>query len=795
MRNYTTKKPFALILIVLILSNGISVFAQAKRAGVKPKTATPSVAAAETLVSENGSAAMNAAWQSGKLPAPLPVPSQNADEAAAILAQKVAAKSNESIPALLTALQMSGFFVTDQSGKTLYSPADGKGQGLTINGWEAASVAKMYGDGKQTNLAELGEKLRSIPILKEADVADYLLGGVRRNAENGRDKHLRVWARFIVELGKNSAAKYDLLKGSAGAEQVSLDAIQHLLLMRRLYGDLFAVSERHKPQSPTMMGAVFQPASQPQFIDAKFSANEIFAPARPGFENFSQVARRADDAAAQKQIPCRMDGLAPTVMDGAATIMGVGFGELTGYLEDYFEDTPAGEKIKNFGKIIAAMNIILAYAKFIQTYASLEAKIVMEDAPPLVRTKNAAAGERKKFRTEVRVNIGNWQMYNCIRTAMNITTGLDFATLNDGPLGDVGIRWHLDEGGANGGGEQIVGFTQEGATRIQDKGTSAGTGTNAVRDLTYTKTDDQGIARIILEGTPQRNFKGANAVPVTKQAKIRTTIKMKAGEIKGDMVDVAGQAIANIPGLITMPTELLYRMDWASVASLTVPVRDWEICEGRGWNGTIEVSYRKSENWTKVTNKGEHLSDQHYSGTEQYKWIYTYDAIFNVQDSPGEMNEDGSITAELNGSITAEALRLSETKDSWTTKTDCFPDPPRVAGRNSMSIIKESGKINETGDRGTLRITGDKFKIAFLISEIGGKYEKRESMKDFGWCMMDMNPPHESTSESSMSFSMEGIVIEGTIDPKTPTVLQGSQSYTDEAGMEVVLRWSLRKCS
>jgi hypothetical protein len=214
-----------------------------------------------------------------------------------------------------------------------------------------------------------------------------------------------------------------------------------------------------------------------------------------------------------------------------------------------------------------------------------------------------------------------------------------------------------------------------------------------------------------------------------------------------------------------MPTELLYRMDWASIASLTVPVRDWEVCEGRGWNGTIEVSHRKSESWTKVTNKGEHISDQHYSGTEQYKWIYIYDAIFNVQDSPGYINEEtGLISATLKGSITAEALRASETKDSWTTKTDCFPDPPRIAGRNSLGIIKESGKINETTEDGTLQIDGDKFKISFLISEIGGKREHRQSMKDFGWCMMEMNPPHDSTSESSMSFSMEGIVIEGSIE-------------------------------
>lgn len=784
-------KKITAILILFTFFSSLPFSAQ-----TKGKTAqTPT----ELLASETNST-MSSAWKNGVLPKPLPLPAGNTDEVTAILAQKIAAKNEESIPALLTALQLSGFFITDKEGKVFLAPPDGKGQGLTINGWEVASAAKMFGDGRATNLAELGEKLQSIPELKQADVDDFLLEGVRRNADNNRNAFLRIWARFIVELGKNSASKYNILSG-ASAEHVSLDAIQHLLLMRRLYGDAFALSQKYKPQTT---GADFRRESEPHFIKAGFSANKFSA--FQGGENHFRANEFVSNKmlpADEKQIPCRMDGNAPTVMDASATILGVGFGEFTGYLEDAFEGTPTGDNIKKFTKITGIMNILLAYAKFIQTYASLESKIVLEGSPPLVRTKNAVAGERKNLRTEVRVNIGNWQMYNCIRTAMNVTTGIDFATINDGPLSDVGIRWHLDEGGgkdvySNTGGitgkEQIVGFAQTGSTRIQDQGTSAGTGNNAVKDVTYTKTDDKGIARIILEGSPQKNFKGANAVAVTKQAKIRTTIKMKAGEIKGDMVDVAGQAIAGIPGLITMPVELLYRMDWASVASLTVPVRDWEDCEGKGWNGTIEVSYRKTESWTKVTNKGEHMSDQHHSGTEQYKWYYNYDAIFNVKDSPGEAYEDGGYSATLKGKITAEALRVSKHKHSWTTKLNCFPDPTRIAGSNALTIIKESGKIDETIDDGTLRINGGEFKISFLISEIGGTNVNTTNIKPFGFCMPEMNPPTDTTHESSMSFSVEGITIEGTLDPNNPNQIEGSKSYTDDLGNEVVIRWSLRNC-
>jgi hypothetical protein len=89
------------------------------------------------------------------------MPEGDTDDVVAVLARKVAAKDGESIPALLRALQLAGFFITNQDGSILLAPANGKGQGLTLNGWEIAGAAKMYGDGKTVNLAELSELERS----------------------------------------------------------------------------------------------------------------------------------------------------------------------------------------------------------------------------------------------------------------------------------------------------------------------------------------------------------------------------------------------------------------------------------------------------------------------------------------------------------------------------------------------------------------------------------------------------------------------------------------------------------
>jgi hypothetical protein len=141
----------------------------------------------------------------------------------------------------------------------------------------------------------------------------------------------------------------------------------------------------------------------------------------------------------------------------------------------------------------------------------------------------------------------------------------------------------------------------------------------------------------------------------------------------------------------------------------------------------------------------------------------------------------------LNGTLTAEASRITDEKKSWSTKGNCAR-----AGVNSTSLINERGKLETEIDDGTLQISGNEFKIAFLISEIPATRTHHTTVKHFGWC--GENQDGDTTDESSMSFSVEGITIEGMIDPKNPNQIEGSKSYTDEMGNEVTLRWSLRNC-
>lgn len=216
-------------------------------------------------------------------------------------------------------------------------------------------------------------------------------------------------------------------------------------------------------------------------------------------------------------------------------------------------------------------------------------------------------------------------------------------------------------------------------------------------------------------------------------------------------------------------------------------------CAG-GFSGKIEITMRKTEGWTKVTKKGEHISDQYYSGTAEYKWSFDYTGAFDVADSPGDTDEAGDISATLKGAFKAQAARITDEKDNWTTTTDCFPDPPRTAGQNSFSLIREEGRAAGMIDDGVLQMKGSKYRIAFGFPEITAKRTHRTQVKPFGWCMADANPPSDTTDEGDVSFSAETVEIEGALDPKNPDLIQGTRTFTDELGNEVTISWSLRAC-
>jgi len=685
-----------------------------------------------------------AAFYSGRLPEPILTPEGRPDEVAAALAKQVAAGNDQSTPALLTAIMAMGFGIRDSDG--VLTQTVQPGQGLVFEAWEVAAMAKMYGERRTVGLSDFCEALKTIPELKQAPLEKIVLDGIRKQAVTEQPE-LRFWARFIVELGRNSEQPYDLL-GAGVDKNAPLDTIQNALILRRLVGDIHALGQRPK-QARTWKQSV-----QPAVAGGSITRNRDQHQYRRSHHRthpLPQVVLTASKTDAlilgqPQQQPCRMSDMEATIADIRATALTTAFGQLIEYAEQAVGGT-AGDLFGAYAKFANLANILLAYAKFIATYAALETEITVEN-PPLVRNTDTRAGQNRQLTAKVSMNIGKFQQVNCFRWLLNAGTGLDFNLMNDGPLEGVAVIWHIDKGGTadfyHSGDKnlQLVQFAGNGP-RIQDAGTYAGIPGKPgvpVGNLTETKTDAQGNARITLQGVARRNYIPAPQLPVMKSATVSTTVRIKGGDIKGDAVDIAGHVLG---GMLTLPAELLYRTDWASTASVEVPVKDFESCD-KGWYGTINYS----EEW-----EGKPQGLQKVSRKSHHETI--------------EVKGDSSIAQ---GDVTT---------------TDIYEGRANVT--NSCLMFRRhfgSGSARREADvRVLLDGTGGyKLFINAPIMEVITKYEI--SACGHG------GRQDQFSSETSRGFGVGVNSVEGKLDPAKPGEISGTAALYDTTKVT----WNLRRC-
>jgi len=682
-----------------------------------------------------------AAFYSGRLPEASRKPDGKPDVVAASLAKTIAAGDDQSLPALVTAIMTAGFGVRDSDGGVTQTVQPG--QGLIFDAWEIAAMAKMYGERRTVELSYLCDGIRAIPELKQAPLEKIIIDGIRKQSSSEQPE-LRFWARFIVELGKRSAEPYDLLN-PAHEKRIRLDAIQNALILRRLMGDLQVVGQRGKQ--------AVKRSDQP--------AREI------------KVAY----AHASQQQPCRQSEIESIVNDLEATLSTFGFGELMSWINEKIGGT-AGELFEKYGKFINVANLILAYAKFIATYAALETEITIEN-PPLERIKTMGSGHQRNLTAKVTMNIGKWQQVNCFRWLLNYGTGMDFSLMNDGPMEGVTVNWHITQGGfadyyhSGDRSAQLVQFKGTGR-RIQDAGTSAGIGSTAVGNLTSTKTDAEGKARIILEGAYRPKEVPPPHSEVMKTAAVMTTVKVKGGEIKGDAVDLLGHLLG---GALTIPAELLYRTDWASTATLEVPVRDWETCESNSWEGTITYTKKFENTIVNDNEKGrdETIQKEHYTAT--------------ITFGGERLSSSSGIVNVLNGNTVTTASYYEQYKSKGK----------RACNRPTERTMDLSGDSQSSASVSVMREPDGRYRVYYQVPTVSVEGQFVTSWRLEGDC----RNPYQAKSGGNKSLMSRGIdihpvVIEGVIDPKNPNVLKGSKTETVERNggtMTLTVEWDISHCN
>jgi hypothetical protein len=497
------------------------------------------------------------------------------------------AEDEHSTAALLTALQMSGFSVRADDGSLALESVK-PGQGIVIDAWEVAALAKLFGDGMQLRMVDLSNAFATTsPLLKGAPVASLFLDGLRAAAQ-GNQPALRFWADFIAELGRHSAKPYDLLAPDVDPGKVDLDAIQVSLIFRRLAADLLLV-EGQKSQKGELAPGLVPDWTSSQMERATYNFDLA------GRGHIGDAIWHPGDSAGLRLVqeggsstrPCTLKELEAQILDSNAYLAGKGFDKMLEYMAEH-----GMEGAEKYSKATSVANAVLAVIKLIAYYACMETDITMSGDPPLVRTQSIyQAGEKRTLTASVRENIGKWQALNCVRLALN-GANLDISLPNDGPVAGVKTQWVLVNGGVSvSNGAMTYPFVElifpNGTPLIQDAMVP-------ISDASAPKTDEEGHSTIDIEGVKQRD-KLINPLPVMKQAEVRFTVAAKPVSMSQDLIDATGNTLGGPVGLLVgAPVEMLLRSNIFFSKALYIPVKDWESCDG-GWGGTI--SYVSTQHW------------------------------------------------------------------------------------------------------------------------------------------------------------------------------------------------------
>jgi hypothetical protein len=518
-------------------------------------------------------APMSDAFDNGVLPAPLGS-SADPDSAVVTLAKQIAARGENSTPALMTALRMAGFTIRGKDGSLLLKPGDA-GQGMALDAWQVAAMAKLYDEHWQLSLADLSEILtKCLPELRKADLNNSLLHGINSSAQGNQP--LRFWSRLIIELGRNATQPSDLSSANSNPGAVQLDAIQTALILQRLAGDLTVAGGSNSPSSPTIKASAYR-ESVPSAPRLQFAVYE---------PEHSPHLVPADEASSG---PC-------TLTENGATSGDIGAILNTTEWKNIVDIEKQGEPATPQQRV----NVVLTLLRFYLIYAGLHTEITI-DKTPLVRTKDRDPGERAQLTARVFYQLDNWGL-NCfvafLRPLLN-RAGMDMGNLpNNGGVDGAGVAWYLTEGGPDTSIEAVDQQTADAqnATWIVDfVPPYTSTGAEGLHNLVKQVTTDGGMAKMPIQGHAQaKDLTRSKLVALDKTAAVAVEVKFKGADADprkflDEMIDVFGPALGVasgdlLGGFVAGLTEMLYRMNWRVGNDFTFTVRDWQECEG-GWIG------------------------------------------------------------------------------------------------------------------------------------------------------------------------------------------------------------------
>ena len=523
------------------------------------------------------------------------------------LARKAAAailkNDRDSLPALIGALQKSGFHIIDKDQKILFLPT-GDPNGAAFFDYEVAGMLRATQLGMTTTLDKMGDMLaNNDPELKRLQLPSLILSDLRSwstltkeqveqlpPAEMSARQQNGYLAALVIELGAET--------GGFTTTVSKLNLIQASIIERRFLSDLVSTY-------------------------AALSSGQAFMPRRPAPERGPSVFMNASwkaipDPCAAIDVIGKLQGY-----ESKAKKVIKLFDKLSETLEtgEFPTGSPAGgiskkipgiltgpkkmfeERFKNVAAGIEKLNVVMSYVKLVAANMNIHADLTVEDPVPLIRTKSDRnTGQERVVTAKFRIDFAGSQEINCTAKAAKIMTGLDIQAPEDGPLKNVPVIWEpLLEGN---GYSRFTGYPV--LVDAVDTGR---------RDISRQKTNDLGENQIKLTGKPQaRNMEQEPVVPMAKKADLRVSIATSEMDASKDLPKIfffgAGGKFG-IGALIEIAPEILGKMALRSFR-VSVPVRDWQPCS-EDWGGIVKL--HRVVNKTVAERSGTRLPNGNTTGT------------------------------------------------------------------------------------------------------------------------------------------------------------------------------------
>lgn len=796
-----TRALCAALVLACALSGTLSAASQTRRAPAKRPVNKPPVSKTTAvdekvdlagLLPPDRSKLLGAAFREGVLPQAAAVPSGSIEEQAVALAATLGAGDEGSTPALLAALKAAGYGVRGRDGVVNFNQSGW--QGITLDEWEVAAVAKLYGDGWGVGLGRLGDALALVaPEWKRETNAADLVRGVRAAATSDNPS-LRFWGNFIIELGRHAAQPYDLRKDE-DAQRARLDAIQVALILTRLAADLNFVGRRAQQRAELKREELERDRGAVRFVNAAYNGGAALGRPAKSAPAASALRETAQESAPQ---PCTNSEMESLILDLNATGMGIGFGQLLGYLE--------AKKVvsENPGQIMGAANAALVILKLILSYAALESEITLEGGM-LTRTKTTQPGERKALTAKVKIDVGKWQVMNCIRPGLNLA-GIDFSLPGNGALGGVRVDWNLGEGGDSRG---YVGRVWDTATNVgkilnnEPTGESdaivfldiASDAATAAEKRHYNYTDADGVSKVYAVGMAQkRDMSGEVLRPVMKRMGVDINIQIKTMRLTngtaaaGTVNDLAGNAIAFLTddklGFVAgTAAETTYRSNLGSSKTHYFPVKDWVPCDGR-WRGTITYHRTFDESGSNPV-KGIIL-DGGIKATRSHR---EYLARIYVEQVPSATSAMGELKT---------FARIASVDEDFSYSRVFYYDSCGNRGNSNRTKTTETVSYDVTAGVAAvvpqefqLHLNGTTANVYFLLPDIPGKFHARTTQQTSGFCSNKQEPPYQRTNDVKIDGIRYGEQL--PFDPNNPTVIKGSKTINGDHS-KLVLTWDFSRC-